>query len=113
MKRLNHRCSLNFIITPRVSPINVACVFVARTQMLWQCCDPAVSPPPGPVDEYMLPFEEEVGQHPSLEDMQDVVVHKKLRPTLRECWQKHSVSTTTNTLRACVCVCVCVWGGGL
>ena len=47
---------------------------------------------PGPVDEYMLPFEEEVGQHPSLEDMQEVVVHKKLRPTLRECWQKHAVS---------------------
>uniref|UniRef100_A0AAY4AW94 Serine/threonine-protein kinase receptor n=1 Tax=Denticeps clupeoides TaxID=299321 RepID=A0AAY4AW94_9TELE len=43
----------------------------------------------GPVDEYMLPFEEEVGQHPSLEDMQEVVVHKKLRPKLRECWQKH------------------------
>lgn len=46
----------------------------------------------GPVDEYMLPFEEEVGQHPSLEDMQEVVVHNKLRPTLRECWQKHTVS---------------------
>lgn len=46
----------------------------------------------GPVDEYMLPFEEEVGQHPSLEDMQDVVVHKKLRPCLRDCWQKHAVS---------------------
>ncbi|PWA31161.1 hypothetical protein CCH79_00003000, partial [Gambusia affinis] len=45
---------------------------------------------PGPVDEYMLPFEEEVGQHPSLEDMQEVVVFKKLRPTLRECWQKHA-----------------------
>ncbi|XP_030285382.1 activin receptor type-2A-like [Sparus aurata] len=44
----------------------------------------------GPVDEYMLPFEEEIGQHPSLEDMQEVVVHKKLRPTLRECWQKHA-----------------------
>uniref|UniRef100_A0AAQ6IDL6 Serine/threonine-protein kinase receptor n=1 Tax=Anabas testudineus TaxID=64144 RepID=A0AAQ6IDL6_ANATE len=44
----------------------------------------------GPVDEYLLPFEEEVGQHPSLEDMQDVVVHKKLRPVLRECWQKHA-----------------------
>ncbi|XP_007894547.1 activin receptor type-2A [Callorhinchus milii] len=43
----------------------------------------------GPVDEYMLPFEEEVGQHPSLEDMQDVVVHKKIRPLFRECWQKH------------------------
>ncbi|XP_037831943.1 activin receptor type-2A isoform X2 [Kryptolebias marmoratus] len=48
----------------------------------------------GPVDEYMLPFEEEVGQHPLLEDMQEVVVHKKLRPTLKECWQKHSVSHT-------------------
>lgn len=46
----------------------------------------------GPVDEYMLPFEEEVGQHPSLEDMQEVVVHKKKRPVLRECWQKHAVS---------------------
>lgn len=45
----------------------------------------------GPVGEYMLPFEEEVGQHPSLEDMQDVVVHKKLRPVLRDCWQKHAV----------------------
>ncbi|XP_029300244.1 methyl-CpG-binding domain protein 5-like [Cottoperca gobio] len=44
----------------------------------------------GPVDEYMLPFEEEVGHHPSLEDMQDVVVHKKLRPILRDCWQKHA-----------------------
>ncbi|XP_035813127.1 activin receptor type-2A isoform X3 [Amphiprion ocellaris] len=44
----------------------------------------------GPVDEYRLPFEEEVGPHPSLEDMQEVVVHKKQRPTLRECWQKHT-----------------------
>lgn len=49
---------------------------------------------PGPLDEYMLPFEEEVGQHPSLEDMQEVVVHRKLRPTLMECWQKHAVSHT-------------------
>lgn len=47
---------------------------------------------PGPVDEYMLPFEEEIGQHPSLEDLQDVVVHKKLRPVLKECWLKHPVS---------------------
>uniref|UniRef100_A0A4W5PZ67 Serine/threonine-protein kinase receptor n=1 Tax=Hucho hucho TaxID=62062 RepID=A0A4W5PZ67_9TELE len=44
----------------------------------------------GPVDEYMLPFEEEIGQHPSLEDLQDVVVHKKMRPAcnmmFKECW---------------------------
>uniref|UniRef100_A0A8C9WLM3 Serine/threonine-protein kinase receptor n=1 Tax=Scleropages formosus TaxID=113540 RepID=A0A8C9WLM3_SCLFO len=43
----------------------------------------------GPVDEYMLPFEEEVGQHPSLEDLQEVVVHKKMRPVLKDCWLKH------------------------
>ncbi|XP_047662595.1 activin receptor type-2B isoform X1 [Tachysurus fulvidraco] len=44
----------------------------------------------GTVHEYMLPFEEEVGQHPSLEDLQDVVVHKKMRPVLKDCWLKHS-----------------------
>ncbi|KAG1944421.1 activin receptor type-2B [Pimephales promelas] len=43
----------------------------------------------GPVDEYMLPFEEEIGQHPSLEDLQDVVVHKKMRPVFKDCWLKH------------------------
>lgn len=45
----------------------------------------------GSVDEYMLPFEEEVGNHPSLEDLQDVVVHKKMRPVLKDCWLKHPV----------------------
>ncbi|AWP13720.1 Serine/threonine-protein kinase receptor [Scophthalmus maximus] len=56
----------------------------------------------GPLDEYMLPFEEEVGQHPSLEDMQEVVVHKKLRPTLRECWQKHAgLASLCETVEEC------------
>ncbi|XP_053493416.1 activin receptor type-2A isoform X2 [Ictalurus furcatus] len=56
----------------------------------------------GPVDEYALPFEEEVGQHPSLEDMQEVVVHKKLRPTLREYWQKHAgLATLCETIEEC------------
>ncbi|KAK3543951.1 hypothetical protein QTP70_031859 [Hemibagrus guttatus] len=56
----------------------------------------------GPVDEYMLPFEEEVGQHPTLEDMQEVVVHKKLRPTLRECWHKHpGLSMLCETIEEC------------
>uniref|UniRef100_A0AAY4EY55 Serine/threonine-protein kinase receptor n=1 Tax=Denticeps clupeoides TaxID=299321 RepID=A0AAY4EY55_9TELE len=43
----------------------------------------------GPVDEYMLPFEEQIGQHPSLEDLQEVVVHKKIRPFFKDCWLKH------------------------
>lgn len=45
----------------------------------------------GPVDEYMLPFEEEIGQHPSLEDLQEVVVHKKMRPVFKDHWLKHPV----------------------
>ncbi|XP_053900423.1 activin receptor type-2A isoform X1 [Malaclemys terrapin pileata] len=56
----------------------------------------------GPVDEYMLPFEEEIGQHPSLEDMQEVVVHKKKRPVLRECWQKHAgMAMLCETIEEC------------
>ncbi|XP_023619186.1 activin receptor type-2B [Myotis lucifugus] len=42
-----------------------------------------------PVDEYMLPFEEEIGQHPSLEELQEVVVHKKMRPAIKDHWLKH------------------------
>ena len=45
----------------------------------------------GPVDEYRLPFEEEVGSHPSLEDMQQAVVHKKIRPKFRPDWSVHTV----------------------
>jgi hypothetical protein len=40
----------------------------------------------------MLPFEEEVGQHPTLEDMQECVVQKKMRPAIKDTWRKHSVS---------------------
>lgn len=61
----------------------------------------------GPVDEYMLPFEEEVGQHPTLEDMQEVVVHKKLRPTLRECWQKHAVRNIQTYTPRFICIEFC------
>uniref|UniRef100_A0A1B6M5B9 Serine/threonine-protein kinase receptor n=1 Tax=Graphocephala atropunctata TaxID=36148 RepID=A0A1B6M5B9_9HEMI len=43
----------------------------------------------GPIGEYQLPFESEVGQHPSLEDMQECVVNKRLRPELRQTWKSH------------------------
>lgn len=39
----------------------------------------------------MLPFEEEIGQHPSLEELQEVVVHKKMRPAIKDHWLKHPV----------------------
>lgn len=46
----------------------------------------------GQIDNYQLPFEEEVGTHPTLEDMQEYVVLKKCRPTIKETWLRHSVS---------------------
>jgi len=48
----------------------------------------------GPVEEYQLPFEEEVGLHPSLEDMQQVVVQQRMRPQIRADWRNHTVSKT-------------------
>lgn len=45
----------------------------------------------GSTGEYMLPLEEEVGAHPSLEEMQDAVVIKKLRPSIPESWREHNV----------------------
>jgi len=39
-----------------------------------------------PVNQYEMPFESEVGLHPSLEDMQDVVVTRRLRPPFSDDW---------------------------
>lgn len=44
-----------------------------------------------PVDEYQLPYEEEIGGHPTLDDLQDIVVMKKIRPSIKEHWLTHSV----------------------
>lgn len=40
-----------------------------------------------PIGDYKLPFEEEVGVHPSLEELQDYVVNKKMRPNFPAEWQ--------------------------
>ena len=42
--------------------------------------------------QYQMPFEAEVGLHPSLEDMQDVVVTRKLRPQFSADWLHDVVS---------------------
>lgn len=46
----------------------------------------------GPVAEYRLPFETELGPHPTLEEMQDSIAAKKLRPTIYNEWRNHKVS---------------------
>ncbi|XP_023224669.1 activin receptor type-2A-like [Centruroides sculpturatus] len=53
-------------------------------ELISRCCAQE-----GPVGEYLLPFEEEIGQHPTLEDMQEVVVQKKFRPKFNKDWKKY------------------------
>lgn len=56
----------------------------------------------GPVDEYMLPFEEEVGQAPSLEEMIEAVVSHRKRPAFRDTWMKHSgLASLCETIEEC------------
>ncbi|XP_043286435.1 activin receptor type-2A-like [Venturia canescens] len=56
----------------------------------------------GPISEYRLPFEEEVGLHPTLEDMQESVVHKKERPLIQETWRKHpGLLSICDTMEEC------------
>lgn len=45
---------------------------------------PAVVP-----DNYEMPFEREVGAHPTLEEMQDAVFVRKLRPAILPTWRRH------------------------
>lgn len=46
----------------------------------------------GPVTEFSLPFEAELGSHPTLEEMQENIVTKKMRPQIYEAWRTHLVS---------------------
>ncbi|XP_066257083.1 activin receptor type-2A [Euwallacea similis] len=58
----------------------------------------------GPIPEYRLPFEEEkeVGLHPSLEDMQEQVVQKKVRPTIQPHWRTHpGLAVLCDTMEEC------------
>lgn len=56
----------------------------------------------GPVGNYQLPFEEEVGTHPSLEDIQEVVCQQKKRPEIKESWRRNSgLQTLCDTIEEC------------
>nr|XP_018896083.1 PREDICTED: activin receptor type-2A-like [Bemisia tabaci]XP_018896084.1 PREDICTED: activin receptor type-2A-like [Bemisia tabaci]XP_018896085.1 PREDICTED: activin receptor type-2A-like [Bemisia tabaci] len=51
---------------------------------------------------YQLPYEAEVGSHPSLEDMQECVVYKKQRPAIPESWREHKgMALLCDTMEEC------------
>lgn len=68
--------------------------------VLWEMvsrCDTAVVS-----SEYSLPFETELGLHPTLDQMQENVVMKKLRPRIPEHWRSHpGLSSICDTMEEC------------
>uniref|UniRef100_A0A1I8MWT9 Serine/threonine-protein kinase receptor n=1 Tax=Musca domestica TaxID=7370 RepID=A0A1I8MWT9_MUSDO len=56
----------------------------------------------GPVGEYLLPFEAELGQRPTLDEVQENVVMKKLRPQILNSWRSHpGISIICDTMEEC------------
>lgn len=56
----------------------------------------------GRVEEYRLPFEAELGSHPMLEEMQENVVTKKLRPKIYDHWRNHNgLHALCDTMEEC------------
>lgn len=45
----------------------------------------------GPVGEYKLPFEEEIGSKPSLAEMQNLVAVQRKRPLMKDSWRANPV----------------------
>uniref|UniRef100_A0A8C7KZ08 Serine/threonine-protein kinase receptor n=1 Tax=Oncorhynchus kisutch TaxID=8019 RepID=A0A8C7KZ08_ONCKI len=69
--------------------------------VLWELVSRCIATD-GTVGEFMLPFEEEIGQHTSLQELQDVVVHKKMRPVFKDTWLKHpGLSQLCETIEEC------------
>lgn len=56
----------------------------------------------GNVQEYVLPFESELGSHPTLDEMQENVVMKKMRPVLSNQWRINpQLSSICDTIEEC------------
>ena len=52
--------------------------------------------------DYKLPFEAEASPHPSLEEISDLVVNRKIRPDLKKEWRNHSgLSVLSETIDEC------------
>ncbi|XP_037943017.1 activin receptor type-2B-like [Teleopsis dalmanni] len=56
----------------------------------------------GPVGDFQLPFEAELGQRPTLDEVQENVVAKKLRPRILDSWRLHpGLSIFCDTMEEC------------
>jgi PREDICTED: similar to activin receptor IIA len=53
-------------------------------------------------EEYILPFQKEVGHYPTIEDMQEVVCQQKKRPEIKEAWRNNlGMNQIAETIEEC------------
>lgn len=74
----------------------------AYALVLWEIVSRCTAVGSGMLKEYEMPFQNEVGEHPTLEDMQVAVVNKKLRPALDPIWcQNEDLEIVCRTIEEC------------
>ncbi|RVE50200.1 hypothetical protein evm_005223 [Chilo suppressalis] len=70
--------------------------------VLWEIASRCSEAGADATSQYRLPLEEEVGSHPTLEEMQEAVVQRKLRPHVPTQWREHpGLSVLCDTMEEC------------
>ncbi|XP_076824977.1 activin receptor type-2B-like [Clavelina lepadiformis] len=70
--------------------------------VLWEIVTRCSDIPGGSFPLYFMPYEPELGQHPSLEQMQDFVVERKQRPKIEDAWrQRKVIGSLCETIEEC------------
>ncbi|VVC94297.1 unnamed protein product, partial [Leptidea sinapis] len=70
--------------------------------VLWEIASRCEERGNDPTAQYRLPLEDEVGSHPGLEEMQETVVQRKMRPHIPPQWRDHrGLSVLCDTMEEC------------
>ncbi|XP_045485152.1 activin receptor type-2A [Pieris rapae] len=70
--------------------------------VLWEIVSRCEAAGIDPTAQYRLPLEEEVGSHPGLEEMQETVVQRKMRPQIPPQWRDHpGLAVLCDTMEEC------------
>ncbi|XP_041968485.1 activin receptor type-2A-like [Aricia agestis] len=70
--------------------------------VLWEIVSRCIEGGIDPAAQYRLPLEEEVGSHPGLEEMQETVVQRKMRPQIQPQWRNHpGLAVLCDTMEEC------------
>uniref|UniRef100_H2ZGC6 Serine/threonine-protein kinase receptor n=1 Tax=Ciona savignyi TaxID=51511 RepID=H2ZGC6_CIOSA len=59
--------------------------------VMWEIITRCSDSPGGATPTYLMPYELELGQHPTLDEMQALVIDQKSRPVVKDSWRQHEV----------------------